>query len=498
MTKLSRVAASRLHNRVWRRALPSLALPLLVSSAGLAGPDSPNEDAGRTVRGSPAGAERAADAITAPVIVAGAGERAADGTVTVGPDGATFALPGGASVRAAPGSKLRISPRTRKVVIWPNRNTVAYSVVLRAGRIDADVPSEHRPIVSVTLSRAPELGAVVLHGSASVIVDGAAVTFANRSGETLTSYGAAWRPLAARHARLVTRELPNGQVRPIVEAPSAIHGNALRLSVSGAAEKLDLGWPAVPNAAAYDVTLLRHAGSASAGAHPELLARTRTRATSLEQPMAVLPPGAYELSVRAVDASGLESTTAATQTIHVVGVSLPPGASIDGSGSVYLPTGKRLAFEHREGLSVGFGEAPSAFLPMPPSLGLHSERPMTVMLRSAAGGGAERLVLYPVVIRAEVRLSPKNPVWPRDTITAEIVLHGPSALIDSLDPTITAKVGVSPIRAAWQRRGNVLKTTFEPAAQHGAGPWVLRIEAEDTTGARLAHGFVEIAPQRIE
>ena len=58
-----------------------------------------------------------------------------------------------------------------------------------------------------------------------------------------------------------------------------------------------------------------------------------------------------------------------------------------------------------------------------------------------------------------------------------------------------AYVNVTPVKVEWKREHNLLSAVIPPSLE--AGPWVVRVEINDDTGAIAGRDFLEVAPASI-
>jgi hypothetical protein len=104
-----------------------------------------------------------------------------------------------------------------------------------------------------------------------------------------------------------------------------------------------------------------------------------------------------------------------------------------------------------------------------------------------------KLWLVPRQIRARVEFGPAVPTWPRDALEIRVrveEVNAPSSA-DAIEVRPRVLLGVEPVQVSFVRHGNVLRGVLPPQA--GKGPWVVRVEVEDQSGAELGRDFIEVA-----
>ncbi len=406
------------------------------------------------------------------------------GLLVAGDAGAVYAMPGGIQVSAAPGTEFKVFSSVQSLQLGPGQRTRGYSVFVRDGRLDVSV-AEKQSIPSALMVSAPKkLTSIVVAGKASVFASEARAVVVNREGKSLTQVGAGWVSISAGSQRVRDAKRPTGDTEQTILAPTEIKGKMVRAAFQAEATLGDLGWSRVPGAKAYAVSIVDLSNG------KEVL-HSRTASTALETPPSV-SPGRYEIRVHAIDSEGIDSSLARTRTLHVIGAEVPEGSSFGESDTVYLGARQQLKLSHVSGLKMTYGRA-DYYVDVPSAVGLYRNQKTSVTFKDAASGDKLVVKLLPRALSAEIALSPRTAVWPRDKITISVKISDPrgSQASASAIPTFKLRLGLKPLKAAWTHTGNVWRTSIEP--QGGAGPWVLRVDVSDQQGAPLSRDFVEIA-----
>jgi hypothetical protein len=243
-------------------------------------------------------------------------------------------------------------------------------------------------------------------------------------------------------------------------------------------------WPQANGASRYRVEIRNDKGR---------VVRTReTGESGLAAGAFRLPPGNYVARVATIDPSGLEAAKPAERPLRVVGVTVPERGFVDVDGAVHLPTGDSLSLTNTDGVEMTYGGG-DYFVAAPRSLDLVQPEPRLVRFRLPGNPSEARLWLVPRQVRARVEFGPKVPTWPRDSLEIRVRVEEASASASAPPIDVRARVmlGVEPVNVAFVREGNVLRGVLPP--QVGKGPWVVRVEVNDPSGAELGRDFIEVA-----
>jgi hypothetical protein len=243
---------------------------------------------------------------------------------------------------------------------------------------------------------------------------------------------------------------------------------------------------AVKQAKSYDFGLWK-----TARGERVLLRRIPSEKPTIQLPE--LEAGSYAVSARALEPSGLEGPDSELVPLRVVGASLPPGAKLV-EGSVLLGQFQRVSLAGIEGVEVSYGRAPQ-FIPAPSTIGLIRGQSTLVRLRAAGSTGELSLALEPRLVHADIQIGPRRARWPQDAISVAVRLTDaqgrPFTATKEVKPTV--HVNVTEIPLEWKHKDNVM-TTMVPRPSE-PGPWVVRVQIVDDTGAIVGRDFLEVATE---
>lgn len=392
-------------------------------------------------------------------------------------------LPGGAILRTTAGTRLSFDKPIR-LLLGPagSGKTLTHSVRLLAGRVEIDLPASKVPATAVLVRGPNKISAVAKGGRSVVIAAPQRVTIAAISGEMLAATGNEWRTVASG----VVREFASGASasdHAVIKAPELGLSAPIAFHLGASSPAATLATATIiPHAAGYDFGIWKLEGS-----ERTLLQRLTSETTTVELPS--LPPGSYAVSVRAVERSGLESMDSAPQALRVVGAELPPGAKLVGDRVVLRPH-QRVLLHGIEGVEISYGKAPQ-FVAAPSSVGLIRGEPTRVRLRAAGSTGELAFELEPHTIRADIQIGPSRARWPNDEISVSVRLTDGRGRPLSAAVKPLVHVNVTPVTLDWKRQNNLLTTVVPRPAQ--GGPWVVRVEVQDDTGAVIGRDFLEVA-----
>lgn len=421
-----------------------------------------------------------APAVASEKLVAG-GAATDDGFLRAGPEGATYELRGGTVVRLAPATSVRFTTTTQLDLGGPGGgSTWARVMALRSGRVEVTVPAT--PEAHALLVNGPRKVSLVGKGARyTVFVRDGSVTFAVLEGRGLAAVGDAWRPLEGGFARTLDDKGAD-QKRAVVAAPSVRIERPLRVVIDDGTSDIDATWTAVPDAAAYEVSL--ESASEPRAARTFRVTSPRFRAEDLR-------PGAYAVRVRALDAQGLEGGASEAARARIVGVRLPEGAYATPDGAVQLGRSQSVAVVDPSGLEVTYGTS-THFIPAPRSISGGRAESLRVRFRLAGTMDEAPLELQSRSLRAVIQMTPRDAAWPRDDVSIRVKLvdrHG-RPIPAAVKPVPTVTVNVTRTDVAWRRSGASLEGTVP--APSGKGPWVIRVEVSDQYGERLGNDFLEV------
>lgn len=424
----------------------------------------------------------AARSAGAPVPVAATTDWTVGETLAAGPEH-------GEERQLAPGITVTLTPGTRVVRRSPIRvsggsSTHAPSLELLEGRLEIEIaPSfpSSRPVVV----RAPrKVTAVIREGHSVIAADQGAVAIAALKGQVTAAMANSWRSLPEGSVRAFTADDPQGRVRPVLAAARPALSSQLVLAVPGLRRPpVQATWEPVAGATGYDVVLHRQG---PAGARLQ----RRVQVPKTTATFDALTPGAYTLTVRALDAWNVGGPPSDSVALRVIAVDLPSGAQVD-NGVVLLGRHQRVSFSHAEGLELSYDDA-ADFVPVPNTVGLRRGHSVRVRLRQPGHPEEATLSMVAWTLEAEVELWPRLARWPRDQVTTRVRLRGHHAAVRderAAKPEIT--INGKAVAARWSRRGNVLQATVPNPTT--PGPWVVRVHVFDRYGDLIARDFLEVS-----
>ena len=398
--------------------------------------------------------------------------------------GTTKQLPGGAVLHLAPGTRFELG-RTVKLQLGPTGSppTVTQVVKLTSGRVDIDIPLTRFPKTAVLVQAPRKVSAVAKGGHSIAIADANRVTFAAVDGDMLAASGNDWKALPGGLVRAYVGHDPAYLEQHVPGVPNLSVSRPLLLSLGGPAETTRADASGVKEADHYQLSVWR------ATEKGELVRRLDTQGASAEIP--ALPPGQYQVTARAVDATGIFGQDSAPSSLRVVGAELPTGSRYE-DGAILLGQRGRVKLVGATGLEASYG-ASTHFVTAPGTVGLSRGEGTLLRLREPGTVAEVRVGLEPRTLRADVEITPKHPRWPDDMI--EVTVHLFDARGRAVSESVTVKptvlVDVQPVQVTWLRSDNAMHA-FIPAPSN-RGPWVVRVEIADEFGDPAGRDFMEVA-----
>lgn len=389
-------------------------------------------------------------------------------------------LPGGAVVRFAPGSRYTLG-RPIKVQLGASpERTLAQSLSLMSGHVTVELPATSRPTSAVFIQTPYNVSAIAKGGRSSVAVGETRTTVAALSAEMLVATGNDWRAMSAGTIRDYDRGAAAAE-RGQLPAPQTILSAPILLKLGGAPSEVTARTSAVSGAQSYELSLWR--------AGKELLRRVRSQDGQFT--FTALEPGSYELSSRALEASGIEGAESARALLRVVGAVPPSGARFIKDG-VRMPRSQHVRLIGIDGVELAYGGS-SEFIPATDTVGLVRGELTLVRFRAQGSKQELSLLLAPRPLYAAVKIGPTRARWPHDSITVAVRLTDADGQPLQDDVRLDAKVSVNlkPVSMQWNREKNALRGIVPRVEE--AGPWVVRVEVTDEDGTPIAHDFLEIA-----
>lgn len=391
----------------------------------------------------------------------------------------TIDLAPGMRVRVSPGATYhRLAPAT--LHLSPAQRLAVQVIALDRGRLDVTIERDGGATEALVVRGPGGFHALCIHGQAIYVAGPRGVAFANLRGDSRVGRFNRWSTLAEQHRHV----LGGGKAgeRRLLRPPELTLSRRVWLATDGTARIRALRWNKVRHAEFYEVSVRAR--------HEPGFEQILTVRGEMAPVTSKLAPGVYEVRVRSVDRLGLQGAWSAPETVHVLGLELPPGAFIDSQQVIRLGPGQRVLLRGTEGLEMALG-SPSFWVAAMPSLGLLRDALRRVYLRHPNDASVERLTLGPRQVQAKVHVLPREPRWPGEAIRIGVeLLDSEGRPIDGLRPVTHVTVGLRPIAMQWQRHGSVYWGTVP--AQPGSGPWVVRIEVTDQFGVPAGRDFVEV------
>jgi hypothetical protein len=398
-----------------------------------------------------------------------------------GVHGAQYQLPGGAIVTLAPGSEATIIAKPQLLILTGGKRTPTYSVYLKSGRLDANIP---RSATSAILVASPADVRVVCEKGLSV------VSAANRSSFVWTEK----YPLLVSQKERLSRLKP-GPVRkytanapPVdydsAKAPRWLTGRRIWLAMPDQVKITDFSWSTVAEAERYRVELREDATGT-------LIAESDQKETTLHELLPMLSPGNYQLVVRALDVNNMPGNLSAPLLVQVVGVDVPPGARLQPGGRIEISESQTIQFRNADGLSLKRANE-HTLRPASEPIGIVNGNPTPLLIQGSDGSDACLVWLLPKKSPVTAYVGPKWAVWPHESVDLEVRWTDASGrrLPDDVKPAVIVYVGLEAVDVKWNKNGDLWRAHLNPLP--GQGPCVVRLEIRDEGGAILARDFVEV------
>ncbi len=417
-----------------------------------------------------------------PTVVSGDGT-SSGGVFTASAAGAVFELPSRALLTVAPNSSLRIFPLPQLLALSPGARTWTWSFALQSGRVDVELPKTGRNAV---LAQMGKLTAIATGGHTAFRVDNNEAIASNMEGELRTLLNDHWQTVPLGWLSDLSKEDPNATAKAGLAGPALKGGQRMWFSPSETVAMHGFRWSTVAGAHHYDLRIRR----LSDGKVIDTRSTQRAEWADLLTPV---EPGKYGLTLRSVDARGIEGSWSPEAEVRVIGVVMPPGA-YSTEQAIFLGVGQQVQFTNTAGLEMTYLGAGRYF---PAAQGATLYRGQTTVLGFRMPGALETATarLEPRAVYADVRIGPKRALWPRDPISIDIQLKSKTGaeIPTFLQVVPTVTLGTDPVDVNFEQNGNVLHAVLPPSDK--PGPWVVRVDVADQYGVTLGHDFLEIAAQ---
>ena len=400
-------------------------------------------------------------------------------------EGTTKQLAGGAILHLAPGTRIELG-RTLKLQLAATgtTQTVTQVVKLISGRVDIDIPLSKTPKTAVLLQAPHKVSAVAKGGHSIAIADANRVTIAAVDGDMLAASGNDWKTLPSGLVRGFVGHDPTYQEHAVPGIPTLSISRPLLLALGGQTPSVRAESGGVKEADHYQLSVWRIAEKGN-----ELVRRIDTSGAVADIP--ALSAGQYQVTARAVDASGIFGPDSAAHAVRLVGAELPAGARYE-DGAILLGVRGRVKLLGASGLEASYG-ASTHFVSAPDTVGLSRGEGTVLRLREPGTASEVQFGLEPRTLHADVQITPKHPHWPQDMIEVTVKLFDARgrAVSESVQVKPLVLVDVQPLDVKWLRSENLMHT-FIPAPVT-RGPWVVRVEIADEFGDPAGRDFMEVA-----
>ena len=140
-------------------------------------------------------------------------------------------------------------------MLLPGKKTPTFSVILRKGHVDVDLPEQSPPKLAVAVGTTTDTRVVTLSGKMSLRAEGANVTTVNYQGLTTVTQGTKLMRLPTNVKRVYLGK--SGSVdQPLLSATGWVGGKRIFLAIRNTVKVSGYTWSTVAGAVAYDLTLL--------------------------------------------------------------------------------------------------------------------------------------------------------------------------------------------------------------------------------------------------
>lgn len=398
---------------------------------------------------------------------------------------AEVALPNGARIRVRENTDASILTDAQSLMLLPGKKIATYTVILRRGIVEVDVPEAPQSRVAVAVGTPADTRVLTLSGKSAVRVSGRNVSAVSYTGLATATHG----PKLARVPNGVVRQYrAGGEVvdRPLLDATRSIGGRRVWLSPpNGAAQPSGYVWAPVGGAIGYAISLRAQ------GSHESLYDAIVTNPVIEGCPRRLLP-GKYELAVAAVDSDGFTSNKKTTAIVHVVGLDLPGGAVALPKDTVQVTSEQRVRLTHTEGLTLTTADHRSN-VAASEAFGLEGLDRAVVLIHPKGGGDSATLTLVRREPSVSAWVGPKLATWPDDPINLQVSFmdHFGRPTPTEVEPTIRVLVGTEVVNVTWDKQGTLWQAKLPPPPE-GRGPWVVRLEVVDQHGNIIGRDFAEV------
>lgn len=398
---------------------------------------------------------------------------------------AEIALPSGGRIRVRENTEASILTDAQSLMLLPGKKIATYTVILRRGIVEVDVPEAQQSKVAVAVGTPGDTRVLTLSGKTAIRASGRNVSAVSYSGLATATHG----PKLTRIPNGVVRQYrPGGDFvdRPLLDSTRSIGGRRVWLAPpNGTAQPAGYVWAPVAGASGYLVSLRQQSSR-------ESLYDTMVTNPVIENCPKRLTPGKYELAVAAIDGDGFASSKSAVATVHVVGLDLPGGAVTMPRDTVQITSEQRVRLTHADGLTLTTADHRSD-VAASEAFGLEGLDRAVVLIHPKGGGDSAALTLVRREPSVSAWVGPKLATWPDDPINLQVSfvdqLGRPTP--NEVEPSIRVLVGTEVVNVNWDKQGTLWQAKL-PAPPEGRGPWVVRLEVVDQHGNIIGRDFAEV------
>ena len=430
-----------------------------------------------------AGSAQADPAPTGPHLISGSGTTES-GRFKASASGAVFEAPSGAKFTVSPNTILRVFPAPQMYQLTAGPLTTCWGFSVIIGRVDVEAPKSEHDAVVATLGK---FNAIVGTGHVAVLVTRDEAIVDNVEGEVRTLLAEHWQTVPAGSLAALSTDNPTAVPKRGLSFPTLSGGQRMFIAPSDAVAMRGFRWTAIPGADRYELRVRRLVDG-------KVVDQRGTRQTELPDGFKPLEPGKNTASACARSTRArLESSWSPEAELRVIGVLLPPGG-YSHDQTIFMGASQQVRFTNTTGLEMAYNGT-GHFFPATNGASLFRNTTTVVGFRLPGTTDTATARLEPRSVYADVRISPKRAMWPRDPISIDIELKDrsggeiPSFL--RIVPQVT--LGLEPLDVTFERQGNVLHAVIPPSSK--PGPWVVRVDVADQYGVPLGRDFLEVASQ---
>jgi hypothetical protein len=401
---------------------------------------------------------------------------------------ATLSLPGGGAVVVYADTEASLLTESQGLMLLPGKKTVTYSVILRKGHIDVELPEQNPPALAVIVSTKADTRIVTLSGKTSIRAEGYNVTAVSYQGLTTVTQGTKLTRLPNKVKR--TYQGKSGNVdHDLLAATSYVNGKRVWLATRGTVKASGYTWAPVAKAVGYKLSLEDKLDG-------RIITQQRVTEPRFEATNVELGPGQYELKVTAIDRDGFFSPQSGNLNLRVVGVKLPPGAELQKNDTIALGSNQQISLSHAEGLTLTTADH-RGNVPATSAFGLASQERASILIHDPDGADTSTLTLVRREYLVRVWVGPKLVTWPLEPVELRIELMDEQGnrLAPTVEPAARVLLGTDPVEVDWTKGSSTWHARLSP--QSGQGPWVVRLEVLDQYGVLIGRDFVEVSSSAL-